>query len=153
MLTLGQDVDLHHVVLQLLLALGLNLLGGGQSAGLLVPGLRSTNNKNNISNTNNINYISSGWKQKTRQASWWTWFPPKPLIHQHVRTASVSETHTNRWSCDLSVLHTSSSRYKKKKAQSAACEQSQLVEEAGALNLKNLQTWNTQQLLCNQDLQ
>lgn len=37
----GQDLDLHDVVLQLLLTLGLDDLGGGQGAGLLVLGLQS----------------------------------------------------------------------------------------------------------------
>lgn len=46
MVTFGQDVNLHHVVLQLIFTLGLDLLGGGQSSSLLVPGLRQRKGEN-----------------------------------------------------------------------------------------------------------
>lgn len=51
MVTFGQDVNLHHVVLQLIFTLGLDLLGGGQSSGLLVPGLRQRKGRTLKSNS------------------------------------------------------------------------------------------------------
>lgn len=40
MVAAGQDVDLHHVVLQLLLRLGVDNFGSSEDAGLLVLGLQ-----------------------------------------------------------------------------------------------------------------
>lgn len=47
--TFSQDVDLHHVVLQLVLTFGLNHFGCSQDSCLFVPGLKETvNNKFNM---------------------------------------------------------------------------------------------------------
>lgn len=43
--TLGQDVNLHDVVLQLLLTFSLDHFGRSESSRLLVPGLKKQNQK------------------------------------------------------------------------------------------------------------